>query len=58
MWRREADRLARLINDVPPTDITDDDAVATVVSLARPGWIARSRRGGFYVVSTGLWHGG
>ena len=43
MWRREADRLARLINDVPPTDITDDDAVATVVSLARPGWIARSR---------------
>ncbi|MDN8988754.1 hypothetical protein Q0O88_13850, partial [Staphylococcus aureus] len=28
MWRREADRLARLINDVPPTDITDDDAVA------------------------------
>ncbi|WCC80088.1 ATP-dependent helicase HrpB [Cutibacterium equinum] len=42
-WRREADRLARLTDDLPATDITDDDAVATVVSLARPGWIARSR---------------
>ncbi|EGR94392.1 ATP-dependent helicase HrpB [Cutibacterium namnetense] len=43
MWRREADRLARLINDIPSTGTTDDAAVATVVSLARPGWIARSR---------------
>ncbi|MSS44804.1 ATP-dependent helicase HrpB [Cutibacterium sp. WCA-380-WT-3A] len=43
VWRREADRLARLIDDVPSTGVTDDDAVAVVVSLARPGWIARSR---------------
>ena len=43
MWRREADRLARLINDIPSTGTTDDAAVATVVSLARPGWIACSR---------------
>ncbi|MGK2309919.1 ATP-dependent helicase HrpB [Cutibacterium sp. V947] len=43
VWRREADRLARLVDDVPASHITDDHAVATVVSLARPGWIARSR---------------
>ncbi|MEH1545813.1 ATP-dependent helicase HrpB [Cutibacterium avidum] len=43
VWRREADRLSRLTDDFPDTNITDDDAVATVVSLARPGWIARSR---------------
>lgn len=58
MWRREADRLARLINDIPSTGTTDDAAVATVVSLARPGWIARSRGGGLHVVFTGLRHGG
>ena len=43
VWRREADRLSRLTDGFPDTNITDDDAVATVVSLARPGWIARSR---------------
>ncbi|MDO4412658.1 ATP-dependent helicase HrpB [Cutibacterium sp.] len=42
-WRREADRLSHLVADYPHTGITDDNAAAAVVSMARPGWIARSR---------------
>lgn len=44
-WRRQARRLEGLVPHVPGRRTTADAQVGTVVALAHPGWIARSRGG-------------
>lgn len=54
-WRREADRLARLVPpSTRPRDLSDDDLVARVVASAFPDRVARRRgTGDDYLMASG-----
>ncbi len=52
-WRRETDRLARLVGDARGPGGSDREVVGFVVAAARPEWLARARGEGEYLTASG-----